>query len=249
MNIEIPLNPIIVTGATSGIGEATTNALLKEGCNIAIVGRSLNKLHDKFSNVPIGSNFYECDISSKENICNLIKSIVNDMGPIGGLVHCAGVCIQETVRFLKDKTLFDTFNINLFSLFNFLFFIRKKENHCKNTKIITFSSIFSNHGQISLSAYAASKGALESSVKTLSYELRKDSILINTLRLGMLNTPMLEKSFAMMPKEEKDYQTKRHILGIGNVDDIIPSIMFLLSNQSNWITGSTFCIDGGYNAI
>ena len=248
MNIKIPLNPIIVTGATSGIGEATTNALLREGCNLAVVGRSYEKLNQKFNCLSKGLHFYVCDISAIENINELIKSIVSDMGPIGGLVHCAGICINETVRFLKEKTLFDTFNVNLFSLYHLLHLIRKKENHCNYTKIITFSSIASSHAQTSLSAYSASKSALEASVKTLSCELSRDSILINSLKLGMLNTPMLDKIFSRMSEEEKNYLIKRHSLGIGNYDSIIPSILFLLSEQSNWLTGSIISLDGGYDA-
>jgi NAD(P)-dependent dehydrogenase (short-subunit alcohol dehydrogenase family) len=114
--------------------------------------------------------------------------------------------------------------------------------------LVYLSSVVGSVGQPGAVAYGASKGAVESMVRSLSLELAAENIRVNAVAPAVVMTDMTSRLRDSMPEENWKAVEKMHPLGLGNPEDIAYSIAFLLSDYARWITGSTLTVDGGYLA-
>ena len=102
-------------------------------------------------------------------------------------------------------------------------------------------------GQPGKIGYCSTKAAVLGMVKAGALEFAKRKIRVNAVLPGVVNTPMTQNLFAQIGKERIEQITEMHPLGLGNVEDVVPAILFLISENSKWITGQNFVIDGGYS--
>jgi len=114
--------------------------------------------------------------------------------------------------------------------------------------IVLLSSIASLIGQRGLSAYCASKGALNALTRSLALELADEQIRINSVAPGLVETEMASKHEGDLPDEKFAQLEKGHPLGLGKPEDVAHAVAFLLADTARWITGSTLVVDGGYLA-
>ena len=125
----------------------------------------------------------------------------------------------------------------------------KKNVDPTGASIVAVSSVAAISGSQGLSMYSSVKGALISAVRSLAAEYATKKIRFNCVCPGWVNTPMLDRIKALYPDLESfDLAiTKRHLLGLGQPDDVSNSICFLLSDAARWITGTSVVLDGGYS--
>ena len=239
----------LITGATSGIGNAISIELLNQGANVVGLGRSKEKVQDLQNNY--GSErliFLEIDLSITENIENHLKTIIDRISrKLDGLVLCAGK--EETLPLSSQKTdkIKSIFDINLFANIEIIRLFSKKKFSNNESSIIVVSSVMSTVGQPGKVGYCSSKSAILGLVKASALELAKRGIRINAVSPGVVLTPMTQSLFEQISQENIDSIEDMHPLGFGNVSDISPLIIFLLSSASRWITGQNYIIDGGYS--
>lgn len=236
---------ILVTGASSGIGEGAVVELSKEN-RIILSGRAGEKLEQVRMKCaePEKHLIWVCDLDKErlDIFSSLTSFLIQHEVTIKAFVHCAGMTRILPARNFIPQYVDQIFNINIFSAIEIIRVLLKKDNKKSLTNIIFISGLWSVRGDIGNSIYASSKGALNSLVYSLARELAP-KVRVNAVSPGAILTPMTDTlledvSFRM--KIEQDYP-----LGIGSVEDIVNFIVFLLSEQSKWATGQNYIVDGG----
>lgn len=242
---------VVITGASSGIGRECAIAASQLGASVALVARNEERLSQTLSQMETGDHkIYPIDITDFDKLESLITNIVNDCGKISGFIHSAG--IEGTIP-LRDMGISDYtrfFSVNVFSGLELSRIISKKKNFNKSgCSMIFLSSVMGICGQSGKIAYCATKGSLISASKAMSIELSPKGIRVNSVLPGMVKTEMMNNFFYSMPESSRENVLNMHPLGLGEPQDVAALCMFLLSDASKWITGSSYVIDGGYTAV
>jgi len=234
----------IITGGHSGIGSAISKCIVNHGAKVIILGRSREKF-ERFAGENSNFIFYQCDLNDIDSLPSIVDTIANAHGKITGFIHSAG--ISKTINFEASKNNFlEIFNINLFSAVKIIQQLIKKKCFTHTNPSITFiSSIASIRGFPGAVAYASSKGAINSLVKSLAVELASRRIRVNAILPGYVETEMLNELRSLYGQDYIDGINKRYPLGIGKPEDIANLVSFVISPLAKWMTGSCIVIDGG----
>lgn len=236
---------ILITGASSGIGQGIAVACAKMGARVVLSGRNENRLKETLDSLEGQGHVVLCgDLNAEDTRMD----IVGKMPELNGVVHCAGISQIQMAKFMDQTFLEGIFKTNVFSplLLNTLL-LKKKKLH-KNSSIIFISSISGVYrSQIGEGGYGATKAALAGFVKSLALELSAQGIRVNTIHPGVVETPLLEVSNGTFGKEELESLRQKYPLKrFGKPEDIAYCAVYLLSDASNWMTGSNILIDGGF---
>ena len=119
----------------------------------------------------------------------------------------------------------------------------------KGGSILFISSIYALVGMPGQIGYTASKGAVNSAVRTMAIELARRKIRVNTLSPGLVRTDMTNKAFELLTEEQVKKLEEAFPLGVGSPEEVARAAVFLLAPQNSWITGTDLVIDGGYTAV
>ena len=242
----------LVTGASSGFGKATVILLSKYGAKLILVGRSKEKLEITYKNLSgNGHIIYPYNLENLDDSKNFFDELLDKQKKkfkISGLVCCAGLHEFTPLKFVNLNKLNKIFQINFFSSILLTKFYSLCEFCEKPGSIVFLSSVASESGSISLSVYGASKAALNSAAKSLALELADRRIRVNSVISGHVETGTGLKVKRMLPKKNYQELESEHPLGFGKPNDIANAILYLLGNSSNWVTGTSIVIDGGFLA-
>ncbi len=232
---------ILITGASSGIGRQTAIACAEAGASVLIVGRNEDRLNETYKGlVGTGHQKFNLDLTNQESWMSLFENISDGLD---GVVHCAGVNYKYPVKFLDSDKIDSIMDIN----FNVPVLLTQKllkiKKLNKEGSMVFISSISSHYASISNGIYGASKGALESFVRVLALELAPQRIRVNTISPGLIQGEMME-NYEL--KDELAAFEKSIPLGrLGKTVDVSNAVVFLLSSESSWITGTDLKVDGG----
>lgn len=239
---------ILVTGASSGIGQAVAIALSKQGATIAMIARNEERLNETLSQMEGNGHIKICvDLAETEDLTGVFNEIISDGVKLSGLVHCAGIDQITSIKMLTKKRIDDCMHINYYS---FLELVRQysKKKFNQGGSIIGISSIAAAIPAKCQTIYAASKAAMNTSIEPLAIELAPKNIRINTVLPGFVKTPMFDKTFDIDYVGSTDYvqgALNNQLLGTTSPYEIANACMFLLSDASSAITGRSMYIDGG----
>ena len=238
---------IILTGATSGIGLETLKQLVEKKHIVYAIGRDFSKIDYYIEDNKNQIKKYVFDFINVQDIEKLFLDFELDKEKFDGLIHCAG--IEETM----PLTLYDPdkikqiFTINVFAGIELLRHFTKKKFSIDGASVVFVSSVMGVLGQPGKIGYCSTKAAVLGMVKASALEFAKRKIRVNAVLPGVVNTPMTQNLFAQIDEENKKQIVAMHPLGLGEVSDVVPTILFLLSENSKWITGQNLIIDGGYS--
>lgn len=241
---------IVITGASSGIGQQIALEAGREGACVVLIARNVERLNQTLEMLGPGNHLaLPFDVTAFDKIEELIDSVVEKLGPVSGFVHAAGVELTLPFRNTRPEHYHNLFGVNVVAGFEFARVISKKKNCDVNGAGFLFiSSVMGKLGKEGKTAYCASKAALTSSVKAMALELAGKKIRCNVLLPGVVKTNLVEQMFASLPASSVEEIVQQHPLGLGLPEDIAHLAVFLLSDQARWITGSELTIDGGYSA-
>lgn len=237
----------LVTGVTSGIGNALALALLNDGHRVLGIGRDKNKIEFLFKKFPINFKFLCIDLDRTTLENNDINKFVKEIGKFHGMIYCAGKEETLPITLYTPEKLNSIFNVNFNAPFQLLRLLSKKKMSEEGASFVFISSVMGELGQPGKTGYCSSKSAILGLVRAAALELCSRKIRVNAISPGVVETPMTEKLFKQIGEEGKEKILEMHPLGFGNIEDIIPLIEFLLSDKSRWITGQNIKIDGGYS--
>lgn len=234
---------ILITGASSGIGRAAAQECAAVGARCIITGRNEARLNDVYNSLPgSGHIMYTADLTD----CRQIDSLVEQLPPLNGIVCCAGVVETQLLKFSSDIELIKIFETNTFSVIRLIRELVKNKILVKEASVVIVSSVSGvKCGYIGGSIYGASKGALEGFVKAAAIELSSKKIRVNTIVPGMINTSLLKESSIddeLLKADMLKYPLKRY----GEPKEVAYSAVYLLSDATKWVTGTSLIIDGGY---
>ena len=241
---------ILITGASSGIGKGIAVVLSKLGANVILTARDEERLRETYNELEPGAHSYRAfDLSHPDTAGGLIEEICRDGMKLNGLVHSAGISITMPLQYLKLSDMENIMSVNFFSFAELVKQFSKRQHNDGGGSIVAISSISGRVGARGLTAYCASKGALESAVRAMALDLAPKKIRINAVSPGMIGTRIYEGLKEIV--NNKDFEgelKKRQILGIGRPEDVAYATAYLLSDASRFITGATLTVDGGYTA-
>lgn len=238
-----------MTGASSGLGRELSIALSKLGSKLFITGKNKTELRKTYKMLD-GKNhsYFAFDLNKIDKIENLLSKIFSSELKYDGFIHCAGVHTLLPLKFVEIDNMVEAFNVNVFAPTLISKEFSKRKNYNTNSSIIIISSVMSYLGASSLSVYSSSKAAQIGIMKSLSVELSSKKIRVNSISASLITSKILDKVKSKLLKNNWDELEKKHLLGFGNYKDLIPMIVYLLSNESKWTTGSNIIIDGGFSS-
>lgn len=232
---------VLVTGASSGIGQATAIECAKMGAKVVITGRNVERLQETFSLLEgEGHLQIAADLNSEDEIAKLV-----DQCPvINGLVNNAGRGKSKPVNFIGLQDLQDVYQTNLFGVALLTKMLLKKKKIAKEGSIVFTSSISAYMTAAGLSIYASSKAAVAAYMRTCAIELGHKGIRANAVLPGMVETKLINSG--TYTDEDKQNDLALYPLGrYGRPEDIARAMVFLLSDASAWMTGTELVVDGG----
>ncbi len=235
---------ILVTGASSGIG-AATSILLSKTHRVILCGRDEERLKSVRSQChDTGHLIWKYDLSDIDNIESGLSTFIKETNVhIDGLVSCAGLIRYIPVKRFSSSGFNDMYNVNVIApalLVKVLSSRRYNSNHLKS--VVFISSNISNFGAKAHCLYSSSKSALDGLMRSMAMELAPN-IRVNSVLPGAVKTRMTQNIYNdedLVRKMESTYP-----LGLGNTEDIANAINFLISDESRWITGQQIVVDGG----
>lgn len=249
----------LVTGGSDGIGLAIAEAFAREGADLLIVGRDAGKLEaarETLATEAKGEASVEtvsADLATSVGIDAVASHIGQSGRPLDILVNNAGVAYFVPFEAIGAEQFQHSFALNVTAAF---FLTQRLLPHLgANASIINISSYFASKmiPKRPSSLYSLSKGALNSSTKSLAFELGPRGIRVNAIAPGTIDTAMRRKSIVNLPAEAqaelKAYVERSYPLGrIGRPSDIAGIAVHLASDEAAWTSGGIFAVDGGYTA-
>lgn len=243
--IDLSGKKILVTGASSGIGRETAILLGQVGADVILLGRNESALQEtREQMIQSGGNclsIIKYDLSQPDGIAGVIEEAVGSDGrKLDGLAHCAGITAVVPIKNLDCNLLDHIMRTNFYSFVELVkhYSLRKNNN---GGSIVGISSVAAVRAGSGMVAYGASKAAMNAAVISLSKELAKKNIRVNSIMPGMINTRMIQREKETWQDAFKNNQ----IMGLGEPIDIANMIAFLLSDAARFITGTNIEMDGG----
>jgi NAD(P)-dependent dehydrogenase (short-subunit alcohol dehydrogenase family) len=230
---------VLVTGASSGLGQEIAVQCSNAGASIIITGRNISRLEETEKMlVGKGHQIIAADISDSEGI----EYLINHLPILNGVVHCAGILKRLPLKFISDSNLNELMRINFFAPAVLTQQLYKKKLLSNESSLVFISSVASSFASLGNIMYMSSKGALNSFVKGIAFELSSSGIRANAIQPGMVKTHLT----AAIPDDEIAKDIARYPLGrYGLPEEIAYSAIYLLSDATKWMTGSILTIDGG----
>lgn len=241
---------VIVTGASSGIGQAIAIELSRRGAALVLMGRDPRKL-SRTAEAMMSRNVdaVSIDLLDTGSILPCVRKLVEAHGRLYGLCHCAGTVETKPLSAIRLDDFRQMMEINVTAGIELAkAFSRRDVVTDEGGSILFISSIYGWVGMPGQIGYSATKGAVLAAARAMAVELARRKIRVNTLSPGLVRTPMSEAALSKLSADHVRELEQTHPLGTGVPEDVARVAAFLLAPQSNWITGTDLIIDGGYTA-
>jgi NAD(P)-dependent dehydrogenase (short-subunit alcohol dehydrogenase family) len=245
----------LVTGASSGIGNAIAAAFAGEGANIVIADiRREPKLDheasvfEKIDDVGGDATFVETDVSDDEEVAEAVETAVDTYGTLDILVNNAGIYHQFQVHETDDDVWNDIIDVNLSGSFNMAREALPELKRSDYGKIINLSSIYGLVGGENSAAYCASKGGVSNLTRQMALDYAEDEINVNALAPGIIKTAQNHEWRETDEELLENWQNDTPWPRFGEPKDVADAAVFLASDESEFITGHVLSVDGGWTA-
>jgi NAD(P)-dependent dehydrogenase (short-subunit alcohol dehydrogenase family) len=244
----------IITGGTSGIGEATALLFAREGARVAITGRNSERGTAVLSRIKeLGSDgiFLRTDVSQTSDCQRVVDETIRALGNIDILFNNAGVFYAQTALECSEREWDEQIDVNLKGTFLMSKYALPGMIARKNGVIVNNASGWGIVGGDHAVAYCASKGGVVLMTKAMAIDHGAQGIRVNCVCPGDVETPMLPADAKMRGLKWEDYIAgcaNRPLGRVGTVEEIAKAVLFLASDDSSFMTGAALVVDGGGTA-
>jgi NAD(P)-dependent dehydrogenase (short-subunit alcohol dehydrogenase family) len=242
----------IITGAGTGIGRACALALAREGARLALVGRRQDRLEAVADELGSSARVIAADVSRAVDINSTLSKVINQFGEVHVLLNNAGVLHPGTSEQITEAQWDETFNINVRGLWLLSRAVLPYMRSAGGGSIINMASVLGINGARNRAAYAPSKGAVVLLTKCMAIDHAADKIRVNCICPSFVETDLTAAilSHAPDPDAVRRERISAHPIGrLGRPEDIAGLAVYLASDESSWVTGSAYPVDGGYLAV
>lgn len=249
MNITFEKKVAIITGATSGIGEATAGKMLAAGASIVITGRNAKKLTELANSLTPSENVLALagDLSSAEFRTTLIIKTIETFGRLDILINAAGIIANDSATAGNMELYDQVMDVNVRSIFHLsslaIPYLAESQGN-----IVNVSSVAGTRAFPGIVSYCVSKAALDQLTRCSALELAPKGIRVNAVNPGVvetrlhLNSGMSAEAYQQFLERSKE----THPIGrVGQATEVADLILFLASTAAGWVTGACYAIDGG----
>lgn len=232
---------ILVTGASSGIGRAAAIECSRCGASIILTARNQDRLFETYNQLEReGHQIVPCDLTSNEETSNLVEQIPS----LDGMVLSAGINDKSLVKFLSEEHIEKMLSTNFIAPVQLTRLLVKKKRIKKEASIVFISSAAAFLPSIANAMYASSKAALSQFSKVLALELMPQRIRVNTIEPAFVETDMVKKPEIV--ETINAVRQKSHFGRLLSPIEIAQAAVYLLSDATKLVTGSSIVMDGGY---
>ena len=232
---------VFITGASSGIGACCAEVFARGGANVLVSGRDKERLAEVAQKCGANARIFECELNDAAQV----SALAENLPAFDGAVFCAGTDFRVPLRFASDAELENVMQTNLVSTMRLVRGLIKRRKVNKGGSLVFMSSVAGAFADAGHCLYGVSKAAVAALARELAVELAPRGIRANSLSPAMVKTPMTAAFFADARAVEAD--SKKYLLGGGDVKSVANAAQFLLSDASAWITGVNLPVDGGYS--
>jgi len=240
----------LITGAGSGIGRACALAFAREGARVALVGRRKDRL-EKVAKEMGEAEVFSADISNKEKVDLLVREASARLGSLNILVNNAGVLLPGTAESISEEDWDRTFEVNVRGLWLLSRAVLPNMRQAGGGSIINISSVLGLVGARNRAAYSASKGAVTMLTKCMALDHAADKIRVNCICPAFVETELTSDFITNAPDPDAALRERINLHPIGRLgqpQDIAGMALYLASDESSWVTGAAFTVDGGFTA-
>ena len=242
----------IITGAGTGIGRACALALAQAGAKVTLVGRRRTPLEETANAIGSNALILEADVTKTADIDRAIHETVSRFGSLNVLLNNAGVLHAGTAEQITEAQWDQTFNVNVRGLWLFSRAALPAMRAAGGGSIINIASTLGINGARNRAAYAPSKGAVVLLTKSMALDHGPENIRVNAICPSFIETELTAKVIndAPDPAAVRRDRVAAHPIGrLGKPEDVGGLAVYLASDESSWVTGAAFPVDGGYLAV
>jgi 3-oxoacyl-[acyl-carrier protein] reductase len=235
----------IVTGAAQGIGKAVAMLLARNGADIVVSDINLEKAEEtarEIESIGVKAMALKVNVASLDVVEQMTRAILDKFGKIDILVNNAGITRDKLILRMTEEDWDAVLDVNLKGTFHCTKTVVRHMAKQRSGKIVSIASVVGEMGNAGQVNYAASKAGVIGLTKTIAREFAQRGINVNAIAPGYIETPMTEG----LPEKVKE-ELKRLIPmeRLGKPEDIAEAVLFLVSEESNYITGHVLKVNGG----
>ncbi|MHA2108234.1 MAG: SDR family NAD(P)-dependent oxidoreductase [Candidatus Hodarchaeales archaeon] len=242
----------VITGGAAGIGLSTAKLLAKMGATIALLDVNESRGHEaikEIRKIGVQAKFYLCDVTKDTQCQKTVAAIVNDFERIDILFNNAGVIVRKNAVELQENEWDLVINVNLKAIFllsrHVLPIMIKQGN---GGSIVNTGSGWGLKGGPNAVAYCAAKGGVVNMTRAMAIDHGKHEIRVNCICPGDTDTELLRGEAVQLNQDMKEFMeeaAERPLKRVGRPLDIAHTVLYLVSDLSSWVTGTTIVVDGG----
>ena len=232
----------LVTGGASGIGAEIAKRFVHEGAKVAICDVDVDAGTKTAQNLGANTRFYQMDISAEEEVNTAIEKIFNDYSKVDILINNAGITKDKLLLRMTREDWECVININLTGTFQVTKAVIKYMVKQRYGRIVNIASVIGIIGNFGQANYAASKAGIIGFTKSCAKELASRNITVNAIAPGFIETRMTR---VLSEDIRQNYRKLIPMGRFGQPEDVAQLALFLVSDQSAYITGQVICLDGG----
>ena len=235
----------LVTGAAQGIGKAVALLLARHGADIVVSDINLEKAEETAKEIEsIGPKAMaiKVNVASLNDVEQMVEAVLKKFGRIDILINNAGITRDKLILRMTEEDWDIVLNVNLKGTFNCTKMVIRHMAKQRSGKIVSIASVVGEMGNAGQVNYAASKAGVIGLTKTIAREFAKRGINVNAIAPGYIETPMTE---FLSDKVKEELKRLIPMERLGKPEDVAEAVLFLVSEESNYITGQVLNVNGG----
>ncbi len=235
----------LITGAAQGIGKSVALLLARNGADIVVSDINLEKAEETAKEIEsIGPKAMavKVDVANFKDVEQMMEAILKKFGKIDILINNAGITRDKLILRMTEEDWDTVLDVNLKGTFNCMKAVTRHMAKQRSGKIVSIASVVGEMGNAGQANYSASKAGVIGLTKTIAKEFAQRRINVNAIAPGYIETPMTE---ALPEKVKEELKRLIPMERLGKPEDVAEAVLFLVSEESNYMTGQVLNVNGG----